>query len=251
MLGGMRVLLALVAGCSFDPSTGAVVADASSTSDGSNVPIDARNPIDALADASPDAAPTVCTVATASTTGTDRGRVGGNGGSSQRPPIACDSPQQLVGLGLRMSNQTTTNGGRSAHALNAGCALVTVDSNGVGTTGSITTKTLTANGGSDWTPSTATPMTTCQPGWIIAGLSAHTGSSNNLFLDVSITCAKPGPGATSIVMTETLDVEGSLTEPDGLDTGACNPNELVVRMPNRIGAGVDSVNLSCSTLICN
>lgn len=152
---------------------------------------------------------------------------------------------------MRMSNQVTTNGGRSAHAVVIGCAEVSVDSTGVGTTGPVTTEELTANGGFDWTPSTLTPMTQCQPGWIVSGLSAHTGPSNNLFVDVTMTCAKIGPTGTAIVMTEAIPVAGSLTESQNLDAVSCDAGEVLVSLPNRIGAGIDSVNLSCSTPTCN
>lgn len=240
-----RWVLVASAGCSFQPPE--------------NTPADASGGADATAadarvlDAAPDPdAPdpvTSCSISATSTTGADRGRVGSNGGAVQRDPLACAAPLQIVGLAMRMSNQNTENGGRSAHALVIGCAAVTVDSNGVGTTGTITTQTLTANGGFDWTPSTLTPMTSCQPGWVVSGLTAHTGPNNNLFLDVALTCAKLGPTG-AIVATETVPVAGSLTEPAGTDTETCGANEVLVRIPNRIGAGIDSVNLSCSTLAC-
>jgi hypothetical protein len=239
------VLVVLVTGCTFKPNVAAT-----SDANGGSV-IDASSP-----DASPDApadAPdpvTVCGVAAASTTGTDRGRVGADGGAVQRPPLACTAPQQIVGLALRMSDQDTDNGGRSAFALLIACAEVSVDSTGVGITGDITHRELTANGGFNWTPATLTPMTNCQPGWVVSGLSAHTGPNDNLFLDVEITCAKLGPTG-AITMTETIPVQGSLTETQNPYAVECAGDEVLVRLPSRIGAGIDSVNLACSTTTCN
>jgi hypothetical protein len=197
-----------------------------------------------------DAAVTVCRVGVESTTGTVRGRVGGNGGAVQRPPLACDANLRPVGLAVRMSDQVTNNGGFSAHGLSLACAEVTVDSTGAAATGSVTMVDLVANGGFGWTPSTEHPPAMCRPGWIMSGLAAHTGSNGNLFLDLAITCGRVGPVATEIVETETIAVPGSLAEPQGPGEVHCGDHEVVVRIPNRVGAGIDSVELACSPIRC-
>ncbi len=52
-------------------------------------------------------------------------------------------------------------------------------------------------------------------------------------------------------MTETLTVTGSLTDNQNNDAVTCAAGEVVVRLPNRSGAGIDAVNLFCSTPVCN
>ena len=237
----MRWLVVLVlGGCSFQHGI-------APTRDDAVVTIDDAPP-DGTADA-PDAE-SVCHVAVASTTGTDRGRVGGDGGSANFPPLACmNAGDQLVGIAFKMSDQTTLYGERSAQGIRIACAPVTVRGSGMGATGTISTYEILGTGTFDWTPSTWTALTQCKPGWILSAMSAHTGEGDNQFLDVSITCAQVGPTG-KLVASETIDVAGSLDDDEGADAAACNEGEIVVRMPNRSGAGLDSLNLWCSTPAC-
>jgi hypothetical protein len=208
-------------------------------------------PIDARPDSTPDADNVTCRVGLANTTGSDRGRVGGNGGSENFAPLACPvADDRIVGIELRMSNQDTVFGGRSAHGIGIACATVSVRSSGLGMTGTVTTLEISGNGGSSWSPSTWTPITQCKPGWIVSGLQAHTGNNSNRFIDAAIRCSQIGPTGT-IVATEILDVAGSLTETQGVMTVNCNANEILARMPNRSGTGLDSVNLFCTQPTCN
>jgi hypothetical protein len=215
---------------------------------------DGALPDDALQDAAPDGpddAEQACSVGVASTTGTDRGRVGGNGGSENFGPLQCVNPNdRIVGIALRMSNQDTIYGQRSAQGIRIGCASVTVRASGTATVGTVTTYEILGTGGFDWAPSTWTTMTMCKPGWILSGMTAHTADGENLFLDVSITCSQIDlTGA--VIATEVLRVDGSLNESQGADSASCDAGEIVVRMTNRSGAGLDSVNLWCTTPTCN
>jgi hypothetical protein len=233
-------LVAVVCGCSFEHGVVLNRGDASVGTDAD---------ADAIVD-SPDAEP-LCKVDVSSTTGVDRGRVGGDGGSANFPPLVCATAgDQMVGVALRMSDQDTIFGQRSAQGIRIGCAAVVVPLSGAGTTGTVTTTELLGTGGSGWAPSTWTPMTQCKPGWIISGMSAHTTDDGNLFLDASITCSQIGPTGKPVA-TETIYVDGSLDENNGSDAVQCNEGEVVVRMPNRSGAGLDSVNLWCTTPTCH
>jgi hypothetical protein len=237
------VLAFVVGGCSFEHAFGVI----SGTQD---APTADTEPIDAMHDAMPDAE-ALCRVGVMNTTGIDRGRVGGDGGSENFPPLACANPgDQIIGVALRMSNQDTLYGQRSAHGIRIGCAPVTVRASGIGTIGTVTTYDLIGNGNFDWTPSTWTQMTVCKPGWILSGLSTHTTNRGDLFIDVSITCSQVGPSGT-LVASEVIYVDGSLDESDGADAATCDPGEVIVRMPNRSGAGLDSVNLWCTTPTCS
>lgn len=241
-------VVSVLAGCSFPHG----VPPAGTPSDGPPPSDDAPAPvIDAPAIDAPVDAEALCHVGVASTQGTDRGRVGGDGGSTNFPPLACGSASdRLVGIALRMSDQNTLYGQRSAHGLRIACAAVTVSASGTGTTGTITTYDIVGTGGFSWAPSTWTQVTQCKPGWIVSGMTAHTTDDDDLFLDVSITCAQIGPTGT-VLATETLYVAGSLNENNGITSASCNANEIVVRMPNRSGAGIDSVNLFCTTPTCS
>ena len=178
-------------------------------------------------------------------------RVGSDGGSANFPPLACANPgDRIVGIALRMSDQTTLYGQRSAQGMRIGCASVTVGGSGMVTLGTLAAYEIVGDGTFDWAPSTWTPMTQCKPGWILAGMSTHTTDDDDLFLDVSITCAQIGPTG-SVVATEVIYVDGSLNENQGADSATCNSGEIVTRMPNRSGAGLDSVNLFCTTPTCS
>jgi hypothetical protein len=249
----MRSVLAVaLAGCSF--SHGQLPTD-NGTRDDALVDVALPDAPDGPADGRPDAAAdaeTFCHVGVASTTGTDRGRVGGDGGGDNFPALLCaNAADRIVGVALKMSNQNTTFGQRSAQGVRIGCAPVTVNNSGVGTTGTtVTTYEVLGNGNFGWSPSTWTAMTMCKPGWIIAGMSTHTTSGGDLFVDSAITCAQIGASGT-VVATEVLSVAGSLTESQGFDSATCNTGEILVRMSNRTGAGLDSVNLWCTTPTCN
>ena len=207
--------------------------------------IDGR-PIDAPADAT-----TFCHVGVASTTGTDRGRVGGNGGGDNFPALVCaNAADRIVGIALKMGDQNNDFGGRSAQGIRIACAPVTVNSAGTGTTGTITTYEVVGLGTFGWAPSTWTPITKCQPGWIMSGLNTHTSNNGSFFVDSTIYCSQIGPTGL-VIGTEAIYVTGSLNEAQGSDTVQCNAGEIVVRMSNRTGAGLDSVNLWCTSPTCN
>jgi len=227
---------------------------------GQQLPTDATTETDADADADTDATADVdappdtpvaasCAVGVASANGTDRGQVGANGGTLNATALACSSPaERIVGLALRMSNQTTDNGGRSAHAMQIACATVTVTSSEV-TVGAVVMREASGAGGFNWTPSTLTPTTMCQPGWVVSGVHAHEGSTKNLFVDVSIQCTEVTTTG-AVGASESITVTGSLTNNQNASAVDCDQGEVVTRMPNRTGAGLDAVRLSCSTPIC-
>lgn len=236
--------LALViacSGCTFTPASRATATDDAAAPD--DVPalvIDAQAQI------------ATCQLGVEDITGFDRGRVGGDGGSANFPPLACDSPlERIVGIALKMSDQDTVFGGRSAHALFIACAPVTIAADGTARVGAATLKELTGAGDAQfrWTPSTMTPVTRCPDGAVVAGIAAHRGPGNNRFLDVRITCAQLGFDGT-VKATQVLPVTGSLTEPQNDDAVDCNDDEVLVRLPNRTGQGIDAVNLSCAKPAC-
>src|SRR5262245_25884140 len=121
----MRLLWVIaVAGCRFEHG------QAGSPRDGMSDDAAVDAPRDAPTDARPDA-PMLCHVGVASTMGADRGRVGGNGGGDNFPPLACqNSVDRIVGIALKMSDQDTVFGERSAQGMRIACAPVTVDGTG-------------------------------------------------------------------------------------------------------------------------
>jgi len=191
---------------------------------------------------------TACALTTTDA-GVDRGRVGGVGGGVNFPPIACDSGSLPIGVAMRMSDGQTANGYRSAHGIEIACAPVTIESNGDVSVGTTLTIGVQGTGLVGWTPSTLTPQTTCQPGWVLSGLVAHIGADGGRFADVSIRCSQISALAIEQAV-ESLFVTGSLTEPVGETTASCQANEVIVAFPNRTGAGLDALNLVCAPLRC-
>lgn len=229
----------LLAGCSFSTSVTAEPTDAASD--------------DAAVDAPTEAAllPS-CAVGVTTTPGTDRGRVGGNGGGSNFGPIRCTTTtDRIVGIGLRMSDGNTLYNARSAHALLIACAPVTIDPNtGTGTTGTVYTVEVSGSGAEGWSPSTLTPITTCPAGMVLDGLQTHTGPNANLFNNVNFRCARLDGTTAQTVANQVVHAAGSLTETQGTITVNCRANEVVYEMSNMTGSGFDSVNLFCAPAAC-
>jgi hypothetical protein len=215
---------------------------------------DAPKSIDASID-SQTAAPPACQVGVASSTGTDRGRAGKDGGST-RTPLACASAQErIVGLQLQLSDGDTVYGGKSAYALSIACAPVTIDHTGVASVGTVSTREFLGVGDPQfgWKPATKSTLTLCRPGWLMSGINIKTGSGDDehgRFLDVSIHCAQIGYDGARTGSPESIKVTGSGTETTGSDTADCNSDEVLAQLPLRAGQGIDSVNMACSTPRC-
>jgi hypothetical protein len=210
------------------PDAGAIEADAAATAE----------------------SPRGCDVQLKDPTGITRGRAGGSGGG-KGPILACDDTvnERVIGVAVRMSNQATTFGGRSAHGIGIACARVTVDTAGTAEVGQVKVMEASGLGTYNWSPSTWTAVTQCKPGWIVSGLRVHTGADANRLLDVSIICSKLGADAATGA-SETLKVVGSLTDANGLDEVKCAAGEVLAQMGTWTGAGIDAVDLSCSRPQC-
>lgn len=234
----MRYLCAvLLAGCSF-------------SKDVATAPIDAA--VDAAPDASPDAmGPNPCPIGVMSTTGTDRGRVGGGGGGANSGPLQCDvETDRIVGIAVKLSDQDTIYNARSAHALLIACAPVSVDKvTGVGTTGTTYTKEVIGSGLEGWSPSTLSPFAMCAPGHVVNGLRVRTGAGGNVFSNVDVRCGQLN-GMAQTIANPVIHVASSGQSTANPMTVNCATNEVLVQMPNMTGSGFDSANLFCSPATC-
>ena len=231
----MRYLGAvLLAGCGFSTSL---------------VPGDADVGAEAAAEAG---TPATCNVGVSAMPGIDRGRVGGNGGGANFPPLRCTAvTDRIVGIAVRMSDGNTLYGARSAQALQIACAAVAIDPDtGTGTTGTPYVVEVAGSGAEGWSPSTLSPLATCPAGMVLDGLQTHTGPGNNLFKDVNFRCARLDGRTAQTIGSQVLHVNGSLTESQGTDTVNCGTNEIVYEMANMTGSGFDSVNLFCAPTRC-
>lgn len=241
---------ALVCACGFSRTGG--TPDPGADPDAAKPPIDAA--IDAPPDAPPDSPPPAapCRIGLTDPTGTNRGRAGDDNGGGPATPLAClKAGDRIVGFQMRLSDQDTTFGGPSAHAVSIACASVSVASDGTGAFGAVTMHERVGLGGMGWTPSTQSTLTMCDPGWVVFGLNVHTGGgANGRFLDVTVRCARLGFDGTRTGVVADKVVTGSGTEIDGADTADCNANEILATMPLRDGRGIDSVDMSCTVPRC-
>ena len=194
----------------------------------------------------------LCGVGVTTTPGANRGRVGGDGGGDNLPVMRCNQPlDRIVGIGIRMSNQNTVFGARSARGLTIACATVTVDPNtGVGVTGTTYTVERMGNGNQGWEPSTLAAPTLCPAGMAVNGLRAHTGQNENIFSNVDFRCAKIDGTNAATTASQLVHVNGSLDEDQNEDTVNCGTNEIVYEMSNRTGTGFDSATLFCAPASC-
>jgi hypothetical protein len=234
----------LLAGCSFSKPVGSVQSDAPNEIDAAVA--DTPTP-DTMEMPQPDP----CPIGVTSTTGTDRGRVGGGGGGANFGPLACDAAtDRIVGFAVRLSNQNTIFNAPSARGLTIACATVTVDrTTGVGTTGTVYTKEVMGSGQENWSPSTQSATATCPAGQVVNGLSAYTGTNQNLFNNVDFRCGKLD-GTAQTTSSSVVHVAGSGSNTSNHDTVNCNANELLVRLPNMTGSGFDSANVFCAPATC-
>jgi hypothetical protein len=178
------------------------------------------------------------------------GHVGGGGGG-KGPALGCTNSanERIVGVAVEMSDQNTAFGARSAQGIRIGCAPMTISPSGTATLGPISENEVEGTGQYGWSPSTWTAVTQCPSGSVVTGLLAHTGTNNNLFVDVSIICSKLGPnGDTS--SPQTIKVVGSLINTAGPSQAQCGANQVVSELGIWDGAGLDAVDLFCSPSVC-
>lgn len=240
----------VASGCGFRvPQSGP--ADSATTTDAATDAAPDTSSIlpDAPADAAPDAT-AACQVGVASATGTDRGRVGADNGGDNFGPLACTGNDRIVGVDVRVSDQNTIYNGRSIHGFQILCAPVTIMPGGTAQVGTVTPVEVMGTGGFMWSPSTLSQPTRCPDGSIVTGLVAHSGADDNRFLDVTMTCKSITISGTIGGAATTIHVNGSLTDTNHAYQKSCNANEILVTMPNRTGAGIDSLNLFCSAPTC-
>jgi hypothetical protein len=239
-MGAVRYLFAvLLVGCSFSKGLDPAQIDAA----------------EVLIDAAPDMMemqqPAPCPIGVTSTTGTDRGRVGGDGGGANFGPLQCDNAtDRIVGVAVKLSDQSTIYGSRSAQALLIACAPVSVDkTTNVGTTGTTYTKEVSGDGDEDWAPSTLSPFAMCAPGHVVDGLTVRTGTNDNVFSNVDVRCGQLN-GMAETIANAIIHVDNSGQSTANATTVNCNTNEVLVRMTNRTGSGFDSANLYCAPATC-
>lgn len=217
----------------------------------SSAPDAAAAPVSVDARPSLDSGSNVCRVVMPDPSSTNAGIVGGTGGG-KGPALACDDVfnERIVGVAMQMSNQATAFGGRSAQGIRIACATVTVDPAGTATIGGVTTHEVSGTGTAMWSPSTWTAMTSCKPGWVVSGVLAHKGTTNNLFVDVSITCSQLGANG-ALGASETMKVAGSLTNTANPSQVKCPAGTAVSQLGTWTGAGLDALTLFCAAPTCS
>jgi hypothetical protein len=191
-----------------------------------------------------------CNSALENPAGTARGNVGSV--TNKGPALSCDDvvSERIVGVALRMSNQNTVYGGRSAHGMGISCARVTILPDGSTQLGVVRTKEISGTGGSMWSPSTWTSYTECEPGWVVTGFKAHRGSSNNRFLNASIVCTRLGYDGKPTGTAQVKAVTGSLFETTNPDELRCAAGQVIAQFGTQTGAGFDGADLFCSVPSC-
>ncbi len=236
--------LVVLAGCSFEARGG------TDAPPGTDTPIDAPRldavTLDAGADAPPDAAVVVCKLRAKTSTQQLRGLVGGGGGPTN---LMCPANEFPVGYGFDISNNDTTNGGRSAHKVTQQCAPLSLLNSTlmVGTSSAPVLKAGT--GTSNWTPATATAVVACPPNTIMVGLRAFTGQDDTLFANISIKCREI-MDVNQFGDEQFVAIPGTSNSSEGSDEAACNDNEVLSFVRTMSGAGIDSLQLQCVQLEC-
>jgi hypothetical protein len=207
---------------------------------------DAQREIDAAADA-PVILPS-CSLAVA-TTGDDAGRIGDSAGGAPASALACPSLQPMVGVALLVSDGIA--GGpqeRSSQGIVIACAPVTIGS--PSTTGPASTIMVMGNGGVNFAPAHSTGFTNCPPGAVISGVAVHSGQFDSAFIDATLTCTMLNLSRQIVEVSEVY-VAGSLSEPLHPNGAMCPAGEIASSFVPRIGAGLDSLEMSCAVPTCD
>jgi hypothetical protein len=136
---------------------------------------------------------------------------------------------------------------RSTHGLVIACASVRITPSGA-VLGAVTTFEAIGNGASGWTPSTLSPVTQCDPGSVVTGLTGKVGGGL-VFLDLTMACSALTADGIPMASSPRY-VGGSLMESNGITSAACAAGEILWEVDPRTGAGVDAVRLSCAPTKC-
>jgi hypothetical protein len=221
----------LVSGCGFQPR-------AAST--------DADREIDAALDA--DAILPSCSLAVAAN-GDDAGRIGDSSGGTLAPALVCPSLQPMVGAALLVSDGIA--GGpqeRSSQGIVIACAPVTIGSPSA--TGPASTIMVMGNGGANFAPAHSTGFTNCPPGAVISGLTVHSGQFDSAFIDATMTCTLLNASGQIVEVSEVY-IAGSLSETMHPNGAMCPAGDIASSFTPRIGAGLDSLEMSCAVPTCD
>jgi hypothetical protein len=118
------------------------------------------------------------------------------------------------------------------------------------TVGPMTEHDVSGTGQYGWSPSTWTAMQQCPNGSVVTGILTHTGTNNDLFVDVSIICSQLGPnGAPS--NPQTIKVVGSLVNTTNPVQAQCGAGQVLSQFGTWTGAGLDAVDVFCSPSVCS
>lgn len=183
--------------------------------------------------------------------GVMRGHAGGTGGG-KGPVLACDDVdnERIVGMAIRMSNQNTVLGGRSAQGISIACAHVAVAPDGTAQVGTPKVIEVNGTGANMWSPSTSGNLTSCQPGWVVSGFKIHTGTNNNQFIDATMYCRKIDSDGNITATGVTVKLDGSLTSTVNVKDIRCGTGEVVSQFGTWTGAGIDALDVLCSKPKC-
>ena len=206
-----------------------------------------------MIDARPPDAPrnTVCHVATG-TPATGAGTVGLSGGGGSTGQLQCDAGEVIVGIAVDTSNGAANGQSRSARGIRIYCASVSIDGSGPHET-TPTPHEIEGNGGAGWSPSTWSLPAMCVPGGVVTMLGTHGGLTSNvtnLFFDTSITCSQLDVQGTVIASAVLAIIDGTSLTGMNASTAACRAGAQIVTLGTDVGAGLDSVAVSCAPTIC-
>jgi hypothetical protein len=234
MLLAMRgVLLIGIAACGFTGPSAAVAVDAS-------------EPIDA---------PPVCSLSpgtsTPSTMNLGETMLPLSHGTAQ-PPLVCMSGELPIFIGLAMTPGAVTEGGNEPVATG-----ITVQCGTMGFTadGSIslalkeTVKYTSAGGCADFMPPTVLSSVACPLGQVAVGLTGNGGASS-LFNHVAVSCARVSMTASVAASTTAVQIPGSGTNINNLESAQCPAGTALVSFQLRSDCGLDDLTPVCAPLAC-
>ena len=176
------------------------------------------------------------------------GVLGGNGGGSAQPDLACGVGELPIGFAFDMSGGRPANNEPVVVAIHVRCATIARDASGLVT--SIPAE-LPSDSGlhgfcdfGGWTPSAMGAEIACPRGQVIVGMIGNQAATS-LYNTVAMDCAPFAGGSTTTIGFPTGNFSNS---PQHV---SCPSGEAVAKLGVNAGCGQDELIVDCAPVVCD
>jgi hypothetical protein len=199
-------------------------------------------------DVSGDVPPAVAATPLAWTPHARAGVLGGTGGGSTQPDLACGVGELPIGFAFDMSGGRPANNQPVVVAIHVRCATIGRDVSGLVTS---TPAELPSDPGlhgfcdfGGWTPSAMGAEMVCPRGQVMVGMIGNEAATS-LYNTVAIDCAPFGGGAATTIGFPTGNFSNSPQQV------ACPSGAAIAKLGVNAGCGQDELIVDCAPIACD